>query len=111
MKEYKKEVTKTQNKLVELDEPLPEMFVSFAFLDRLDLSYNAWKDMYFSSYSNDMKDEDRKMVQLTVEEVLKLLIDQQTGQDNDINLSKSQPRAFKAGQRLRNNSSCQSNNR
>ena len=100
-------MTKAQNKLVKLGEPLPEMFVSFAFLDELDSSYNTWKNMYFSSYSKTMKDKNRKMIQPTIEEILKLLIDQQTGQNNDIGLSKSQPRAFKARQGLRN---YQSNN-
>ena len=89
LKEYGEEVTKARNKLVELGEPLPEMFVSCAFLDGLDSSYNAWKDMFFSSYSEAMKDKDGKMVQPTVEEILKLLIDQQTGQDNGAGSSKS----------------------
>ena len=111
LKEYGEEVTKARNKLFQLGEPLLEMFVSCAFLDGLDSSYNAWKDMYFSSYSKTMKDKDGKMVQPTVEEILKLLIDRQTGQDNDTGSSKSQPRAFKAGQGSRNNSSYQSNNR
>ena len=100
-------MTKARNKLVKRGEPLPKMFVSRAFLDVLDSSYNAWKDMYFSSYSKTMKDKDRKMIQSTVEEILKLVIDQQTGQNNGTGLSKSQPRAFKAEQGLRNN---QSNN-
>ena len=60
LKEYGEEVTKARNKLVELGEALPEMFVSCAFLDGLDPSYNAWKDMYFSSYSKSMKDKDGK---------------------------------------------------
>ena len=57
-----------------------------------------------------MKDKDGKMVQPTVEDILKLLIDRQTSQDNDAGLSKSQPRAFKAKQESRHNSSYQSNN-
>ena len=79
LKEYGEEVTKALNKFIELDEPLPEMFVSCAFLDKLDLSYNTWKDMFFSSYSKAMKDKDEKMVQPTIKEILKLLIDRQTG--------------------------------
>lgn len=75
LKEYGEEVTKARNKLVELCEPLPGMFVSCAFLDRLDLSYSAWKDMYFPSYTKTMKGKDGKMVQPIVEEILKLLID------------------------------------
>lgn len=110
LKEYEEEVTKAWNKLVKLGEPLPEIFVSCAFLDELDLSYNAWKDIYFSSYNKSMKDKHKKMVQPTIKEILKLLIDRQTSQDNDINSSKFQPRAFKAIQRLRNNSNYQFNN-
>ena len=55
-----------------------------------------------------MKDRDGKMIQPTVEEILKLLINRQTGQNNGTDSSKSQPRAFKAGQGSKNN---QSNNR
>lgn len=45
------------------------------------------------------------MVQPTVEEILKLLINQEIRQDNDTSSLKSQPRAFKAKQRSRNNNS------
>ncbi len=75
LKEYTEEVTKVQNKIVELVELLAEMLVSYVFLDGLDSLYNAWKDMYFSSYSKIRKDKNRKIVQPTVEETLKLLID------------------------------------
>lgn len=61
--------------------------------------------MYFSSYSKTIKDKHKKMVQPTVEEILKLLINQETRQDNDTSSLKSQPRAFKAKQRSRNNNS------
>lgn len=54
-----------------------------------------------------MKDNNEKMVQLIVKEILKLLIDQQIGQNNNTGLLKSQLRAFKAKQRFKNN---QSNN-
>lgn len=40
------------------------------------------------------------MVLSTIKKILKLLIDQQTSQNNS---TKSQPKAFKAGQRLKNN--------
>ena len=66
LKEYREEVTKAQNKLVELVELLPEILVSYVFLDALDSLYNAWKDMYLSSYSKTMKDKDKKIVQPTV---------------------------------------------
>lgn len=79
LKKYGKEMTKAQNKFVELGEPLPKMFVSCIFLDELDSSYNAWKDMYFSSYSKAIKDKDGSMVQPTIEKILKRLIYQQTG--------------------------------
>ena len=98
LKEYGEKVTKAQNKLVELGEALPEMFVFCAFLDGLDSSYNAWKNMFFLSYYKAIKNKDEKMVQPTIEEILKLLIDQQTGQDNGAGSSKSKPRAFKAKQ-------------
>lgn len=75
LKEYGEKVTKARNKLVKLGELLPDMFVTCSFLDGLDSSYNAWKDIYFSSFSKNMKDEDGKMLQPTVEEILKLLID------------------------------------
>ena len=68
-------MTKAWNKLVKLCEPLLEMLVFYAFTDKLDSLYNAWKDMYFSSYSKTMKDKDGKMIQPTVEEIIKLLID------------------------------------
>ena len=105
LKEYKEEVTKVRNKLVKLGERLPEMFMSFAFLDGLDSSYNAWKDIYFSSYTKTMKDKDEKMIQPTIKEILKLLINRQIAQNNGTCLSKSQFRAFKTGQRSRNNQS------
>lgn len=53
--------------------------------------------MDFSSYNKNMKDKDGKMLQPTVEEILKLLIDRKTGQKNGTESSKSQSRAFKAG--------------
>ena len=39
LQEYKEDVTKARNKLVELSNPLPELAVTCAFLDKLDTSY------------------------------------------------------------------------
>lgn len=55
-------MTKAQNKLFKYGEPLPEIFVTCSFLDGLDLLYNAWKDIYFLSYSKTMKNNNIKMV-------------------------------------------------
>lgn len=103
LQEYGEEVKMARNKLVGPGEPLPEMFVSCSFLDGLDLSYNAWKDMYFLSYSKTIKDVDGKMIQPTVKENFMLLINWETGQISGAASSKSQPRAFKAGQGSKNN--------
>lgn len=66
--------------------------------------------MYFSSYSKTIKDNDKNIIQLIIEKIMKLLINQQTSQSNDIDLSKSQPRAFKARQKSKNNSNYQFHN-
>ena len=55
-------MTNTQNISVKYGGLLPEMFIFGAFLDRLGPLYNAWKDIYFSSYSKTMKNEYEKML-------------------------------------------------
>ena len=92
MKKWQKYATN----LFELGELLPEIFVSYSFLDGLDSSYNAWKDIFFLSYIKAMMDKNGKIVQLIVEEILKILIDRQAGQDNGVGSSKSQLKEFKA---------------
>ena len=53
---------KWQKHRTNLIKPLPEMFIFYTFLNGLDLSYNAKKNKYFSSYSKAMKDKNREMV-------------------------------------------------
>ena len=97
LQEYGEAVTKARNKLVELGNPLPELAVTCAFLDGLDTSYQAWKDMYLGGYSKDGVDRDGKMIVPTIEEMLKLLIDRESGAKVSA-LSQSTARAFKVFQ-------------
>ena len=85
---------------MELGNPLPELAVTCAFLDGLDTSYQAWKDMYLGGYSKDGVDRDGKMIVPTIEEMLKLLINREIGAKISA-LSQSTARAFKAFQEPR----------
>ena len=97
LQEYGEAVTKARNKLVELGNPLPELAVTCAFLDGLDTSYQAWKDMYLGGYSKDGVDKDGKIIISTIEEMLKLLIDR--GSSSKVSaILESIARAFKAFQ-------------
>ncbi|MCJ1428807.1 hypothetical protein MMC29_006718 [Sticta canariensis] len=81
LKEYGEEVTNARNKLKELGIPIPELGVTCAFLDGLDPSYQAWKDMFLGGYAkNPTTTENGKVVMIvpTIEEVLKLLIDRES---------------------------------
>ena len=51
LKEYGEEVTSARNKLKELKHPVNELHVTCAFLDGLDSSYQAWKDMFLGGYA------------------------------------------------------------
>lgn len=64
---------------MELGNPLPELAVTCAFLDGLDTSYQAWKDMYLGGYSKDGIDKDGKIIVPKIEEMLKLLINRESG--------------------------------
>lgn len=81
LKEYGEEVTNARNKLKELGIPIPELGVTCAFLDGLDPSYQAWKDMFLGGYGkNPTTTENGKVVMIvpTIEQVLKLLIDRES---------------------------------
>ena len=97
LQEYGEAVTKARNKLVELGNPLPELAVTCAFLDGLDTSYQAWKNMYLGGYSKDGVDKDRKIIITTIEKMLKLLIDRESGAKVSA-ISESTVRSFKAFQ-------------
>ena len=51
LREYGEEVASARNKLKELGEPLDEFAVSSAFLNGLDASYQAWKDIFYGGYA------------------------------------------------------------
>lgn len=55
-------MTKLWNKLIKLGKLLSEIFVSYVFLDGLNLLYNIWKNIYFLSYSKTLKNKYRKMI-------------------------------------------------
>ena len=97
LQEYGEAVTKARNKLLKLGNPLPELAVTCAFLDGLDTSYQAWKDMYLGGYSKNGVDRDGKRIVPTIEEMLKLVIDRESGAKVST-LSQSTTRAFKASQ-------------
>ena len=78
LQEYGEAIIKARNKLVELGNPLTKLAVSCAFLDGLDISYQAWKDMYLGGYSKDGVDKDGKIIIPTMEKMLKLLIDRES---------------------------------
>ncbi|MCJ1469247.1 hypothetical protein MMC07_007880 [Pseudocyphellaria aurata] len=78
LKEYGEEVISARNKLRALKRPADELSVTCAFLDGLDSSYQAWKDMFLGVYAktpiNTVQGVATMLVP-TIEEVLKLLID------------------------------------
>lgn len=80
LKDYGQEVANARNKLIELGMPMSELEVSCAFLDGLDTSYQAWKDVFLGIYAkNPTKIDNGKEVLIvpTIEEVLDLLIDRE----------------------------------
>lgn len=97
LQEYGELVIQVRNKLVELENPLFTLVVIYAFLDRFNISYQAWKDMYLRGYSKDRVDKDENIIILTIKEILKLLIDGGSGVKVSAIL-KSTSRAFKAFQ-------------
>ncbi len=97
LQEYREAVTKAKNKLVELGNYLPKLAVTFAFLDELDTSYQAWNNMYLGGHSKDGVDKDGKIIVPTIEEMLKLLIDRESGAKVSA-ISESTTQAFKAFQ-------------
>ena len=103
LKEYGEEVTNARNKLKGLGIPIPELGVTCAFLDGLDPSYQAWKDMFLGGYAkNPTTTENGKVVMIvpTIEEVLKLLIDRESSNLTPTSSSQhSASRAFNAKRR------------
>ena len=79
LQEYGEAVTKAKNKLVELSNPLSKLAVTCTFLDRLDILYQRWKDIYLGDYSKDGIDKNGKIIVPTIEKMLKLLIDKENG--------------------------------
>lgn len=100
LKEYGEEVTKARNNLKELKRPVDELHVTCAFLDGLDSSYQAWKDMYLASYAKNLtgtaEGVEGVMIVPTIEEVLKLLIDRESRTASTSPSSQSSTRAFNA---------------
>lgn len=81
LKEYGDEVINARNKLKELKRPLDELHVSCAFLDGLDASYQAWKDMFLASYARNPTRIElgiEVMIIPTIDEILKLLLDRES---------------------------------
>ena len=81
LKKYSKEVTNARNKLKELKRPVDKLHVTCAFLDGLDSFYLAWKDMFLRGYARNSTSTVQgvtTMLVLTIEEILKLLIDRET---------------------------------
>ena len=99
LKEYGEEVTNARNKLKELGIPIPELGVTCAFLDGLDPSYQAWKDMFLGGYAqNPTTIENGKEVMIvpTIEEILKLLIDRESSNLTSSSSKQAGSRAFNA---------------
>lgn len=59
--------------------PFLELAVIYAFFDRLNTFYQAWKDRYLGSYSKNKIDKNEKIIKSTMEEILKLLINRENG--------------------------------
>ncbi|MCJ1271778.1 hypothetical protein MMC22_011683 [Lobaria immixta] len=82
LKEYGEEIANARNKLKELKRPLDELAVTCAFLNGLNASYQAWKDMFLGGYAKNpttVQNGQEVMVVPTLEEILKLLIDREAG--------------------------------
>lgn len=62
LKKYRKKVTNTQNKHVKLSKQLPEILISYVFLNRFNLLDNILKNIYFSKYTKIMKNKHGKIV-------------------------------------------------
>lgn len=80
VKEYGEEIANARNKLKELSRPMDELAITCAFLDGLDSSYQAWKDMYLGSYAKNptqIVEGEEIMIIPTIEEIIQLLIDRQ----------------------------------
>ncbi|MCJ1470081.1 hypothetical protein MMC07_008726 [Pseudocyphellaria aurata] len=81
VKEYGEEVATARNKLKELGRPLDELAITCVFLNGLDPSYQAWKDMYLGEYAKNpthLANGVQTMTIPTIEEVIQLLIDRQS---------------------------------
>ena len=99
LKEYGKKVINAKNKLKELGIPIPELGITCAFLDGLDASYQAWKDMFLGGYAQNpttIKNGKEVMIVPTIEEILKLLIDRESSNLTSSSSKQAGSRAFNA---------------
>lgn len=60
---------------MELRNFLPKLVITYAFWDGLNISYQAWKNIYLKSYSKDGIDKNVKIIVSIIKKMLKLLID------------------------------------
>jgi hypothetical protein len=98
LREYFDDVLRTRNKLRELDDLISKIIVISCFLNELNSSYNDWKNVYiiinarFAFVLITIRDKDDKIsffIDLTVEDVMKQLIDRESRLFNDINFKKN----------------------
>jgi hypothetical protein len=98
LREYFDDVVRARNKLRELDDLMSEMIVISSFLNELNSSYNDWKNVYmiinarFALVLITIKDKNDKIssfTDLTVEDVMRQLIDRESWLFNDINFKKN----------------------
>ncbi len=102
LREYFDDVVRARNKLKELDDLISKMIVINCFLDELNSSYNDWKNVYmiinvrFVLVLITIKDKDDKIssfTDLTVEDVMRQLVDRESRLFNDINFKKNNTNA------------------
>lgn len=74
LQKYRKVIIKANNKLVKLNNILSELVITCVFLEKLIKLYQALKNIYLKSYNKNNIDRNKKMIILTIEEMLKLLI-------------------------------------
>lgn len=101
--EYGKDFIMTRDRLTELGQPLPAIFLLCSFLEGLDESFQSWKDEFIRrGFTVDVTDSgvtSSKMIVPEVEEVLKELMDRVEQMDQSAD-ERSSPQSVAEGKQM-----------